>query len=224
MDLNTLMLTIIHYSPTPESDTEVKPEGFLLVDSGGQYKGGTTDITRTIAVGPLTEEMKADYTYVLKSHLAMAMFRLAPDMDGVEIDKASRDELNQEGLDFNHGLSHGVGHVLSVHEGPNGIKKGASAYPLKAGMIMSNEPGVYIEGKFGIRIENLVAFKNDGEGFIVNEPLTCVPYEREAIKKELLTDEQLRYVNEYHKWVRETLSPLLDDETAVWLAAETAEL
>ena len=215
---------IIHYSPTPESDTEVKPEGFLLVDSGGQYKGGTTDITRTIAVGPLTEEMKADYTYVLKSHLAMAMFRLAPDMDGVEIDKASRDELNQAGLDFNHGLSHGVGHVLSVHEGPNGIKKGASAYPLKAGMIMSNEPGVYIEGKFGIRIENLVAFKNDEEGFIVNEPLTCVPYEREAIKKELLTDEQLRYVNEYHKWVRETLSPLLDDETAVWLAAETAEL
>ncbi len=215
---------IIHYSPTPESDAEIKPEGFLLVDSGGQYLCGTTDITRTIAVGPLTEEMRDDYTYLLKSHLAMAMFRLAPEMDSVEIDKAARAELEPAGLDFNHGLSHGVGHVLSVHEGPNGIKKGRPSYPVKAGMIMSNEPGVYIEGKFGIRIENLVVFKEDAEGFIVNEPLTCVPYEREAIKKELLTDEQLRYVNEYHKWVRETLTPLLDDETAAWLACETAEL
>ena len=215
---------IIHYSPTPESDAEVKPEGFLLVDSGGQYKGGTTDITRTIAVGPLTEEMKADYTYVLKAHIAMAMFRLAPEMDGVEIDRAARAEMNPAGLDFNHGISHGVGHVLSVHEGPNGIKKGFSSYPVRAGMIMSNEPGVYIENGFGVRVENLVVFKDDEEGFIVNEPLTCVPYEREAIKKGLLTDEQLAYVNEYHKWVRETLTPLLDEETAVWLAAETAEI
>lgn len=215
---------IIHYSPTPESDAEVKPEGFLLVDSGGQYTGGTTDITRTIAVGPLTEEMIEDYTYVLKAHLKMAMFRLAPDMDSVEIDKAARAEMEPAGLDFNHGISHGVGHVLSVHEGPNGIKKGVSSYPVKAGMIMSNEPGVYIEGGFGVRIENLVVFKNDKEGVIVNEPLTCVPYERKAIKKELLTDEQLKYVNDYHKWVRETLTPLLDKETAEWLAAETAEI
>ena len=215
---------IIHYSPTPESDAEVKPEGFLLVDSGGQYMAGTTDITRTIAVGPLTEEMIDDYTYVLKAHLKMAMFRLAPDMDSVEIDKAARAEMNPAGLDFNHGISHGVGHVLSVHEGPNGIKKGVSSYPIKAGMIMSNEPGVYIEDKFGIRIENMVVFKDDKDGFIVNEPLTCVPYEREAIKKELLTDEQLKYVNDYHKWVRETLTPLLDKETAEWLAAETSEL
>ena len=215
---------IIHYSPTPESDAEVRPEGFLLIDSGGQYKGGTTDITRTIAVGPLTEEMKVDYTYVLRAHLAMAMFRLAPGMDGVEIDRAARSEMEPAGLGFNHGISHGVGHVLSVHEGPNGIKKGFSSYPVQAGMIMSNEPGVYIEGSFGIRIENLVVFKDDEDGIIVNEPLTCVPYEREAIKKELLTDEQLRYVNDYHKWVRETLSPLLDKETAAWLASETAEL
>jgi len=215
---------IIHYSPTPESDAEVKPEGFLLVDSGGQYKGGTTDITRTIAVGPLTDEMKDDYTYVLRAHLAMAMFRLAPEMDSVEIDKAARAEMEPAGLDFNHGISHGVGHVLSVHEGPNGIKKGRPSYPVKAGMIMSNEPGAYIEDGFGIRIENLVVFKEDEEGYIVNEPLTCVPYERAAIRKELLTDEQLSYVNEYHRWVRETLTPLLDDETAAWLAAETAEL
>lgn len=215
---------IIHYSPTPESDADVKPEGFMLVDSGGQYEGGTTDITRTIAVGPLTDEMIDDYTYVLKAHLKMSMFRLAPDMDSVEIDKAARAEMNPAGLDFNHGISHGVGHVLSVHEGPNGIKKGVSSYPVKAGMIMSNEPGVYIEGGFGVRIENLVVFKENEEGYIVNEPLTCVPYEREGIKKELLTDEQLMYVNNYHKWVRETLTPLLDKETAEWLAAETAEI
>ncbi len=215
---------IIHYSATPESDAEIMPEGFLLVDSGGQYKGGTTDITRTIAVGPLTQEMIDDYTYVLRAHLAMAMFRLAPEMDGVEIDKAARAEMNPAGLDFNHGISHGVGHVLSVHEGPNGIKKGYSNLPLRAGMIMSNEPGVYLEDGFGVRIENLVVFENDEEGFIVNKPVTCVPYEREAINKALLTDEQIRYVNGYHKWVRETLTPLLDDETAAWLASETAEL
>ena len=215
---------IIHYSPTAETDAGIRPEGFLLVDSGGQYTGGTTDITRTIAVGPLTQEMIDDYTYVLKAHLAMAMFRLAPGMDGVEIDKAARAEMNPAGLDFNHGISHGVGHVLSVHEGPNGIKKGFSSYPVKAGMIMSNEPGVYVEGSFGVRIENLVLFKEDEEGFIVNEPLTCVPYERQAINKDLLTDEQIAYVNNYHKWVRETLTPLLDDETAAWLAAETSEL
>lgn len=215
---------IIHYAPTPASDTVIKPEGFLLVDSGGQYTGGTTDITRTIAVGPLTEEMINDYTYVLKAHLAMAMFRLSPEMDGVEIDKAARAVMNPAGLDFNHGISHGVGHVLSVHEGPNGIKKGYSSCPIKAGMIMSNEPGVYLEDNFGVRIENLVVFKDDEEGFIVNEPITCVPYEREAINKDLLTEEELSYVNDYHKWVRETLTPLLDEETAAWLAAETAEL
>lgn len=215
---------IIHYSPTPESDAEVEPQGFLLIDSGGQYTGGTTDITRTIAVGPLTQEMIDDYTYVLKAHLAMANFVLEPGMDAVEIDKAARAQMSPAGLDFNHGISHGVGHVLSVHEGPNGIKKGFSTGPLKPGMIMSNEPGVYIEDAFGVRIENMVVFKDGGGGRVMNEPLTCVPYEREAINKDLLTDEELRYVDSYHKWVRETLTPLLDEETAAWLAKETAEL
>ena len=215
---------IIHYSPTPETDAEVKTEGFLLVDSGGQYKDGTTDITRTIAVGPLTQKMIDHYTYVLKAHLAMAMFRLGPGMDGVEIDKAARAAMEPAGLGFNHGISHGVGHVLSVHEGPNGIKKGSSPVPLKPGMIMSNEPGVYLEGEFGVRIENLVVFEDDGEGNIVNEPLTCVPYERQAINKALLTDEELAYVDRYHEWVRESLTPYLDEESAEWLRSETAAL
>lgn len=215
---------IIHYSATPETDAEVKPEGFLLVDSGGQYTGGTTDITRTIAVGPLTHEMKDDYTYVLKAHIAMAEFRLAPDMNAVEIDKAARAQMAPAGLGFNHGISHGVGHVLSVHEGPNTIKKDFAPIDLKPGMIMSNEPGVYIEGSFGVRIENLVVFEDDAEGFIVNRPLTCVPYEREAINKELLTDEEVAYVDSYHKWVEIMLTPLLDEETAAWLAEVTAPL
>lgn len=215
---------IIHYSPTPESDTEVKPEGFLLVDSGGQYYDGTTDITRTIAVGPLTDEMMYHYTYVLKSHLAMAMYRIMPGSDPADIDKAARAPMNGAGLDFNHGISHGVGHVLSVHEGPNTIKKDKVPIPLQPGMIMSNEPGFYKEGSHGVRIENMVVFVDDGEGNIVNEPLTCVPYEREAINKELLTDEEIEYVDKYHDWVRRSLTPLLDEETAEWLAVETSPL
>lgn len=215
---------IIHYAPTPETDADVKPEGFLLVDSGGQYRGGTTDITRTIAVGPLTQEMIDDYTYALKAHLAMANYRLSPDENPTEIDKAVRAEMAPAGLNFNHGLSHGVGHVLSVHEGPNGIRKDNTPVPIAAGMTMSNEPGVYIEGSFGIRIENVVLFRNDEDGFIVNEPLTCVPYERAAINKALLTDDEIAYVDCYHRWVRETLTPLLDEETAAWLASETAAL
>ena len=223
---------IIHYSATPESDTAVEAEGFLLVDSGGQYKGGTTDITRTIAVGPLTQEMIDGYTTVLKSHLIMSMFRLEPDMCSLDLDIAARAPMRAIGHDFNHGLSHGVGHVLGVHEGPNTVRnsnrvkehKPDPDTEIKAGMIMSNEPGLYLEGKFGVRIENLVVFKEDGEGNIVNEPLTCVPYERKAINKALLTDEEISYVDDYHKWVRDTLTPLLDEETAAWLADETAPL
>jgi Xaa-Pro aminopeptidase len=152
------------------------------------------------------------------------MFRVSPGMTGIEFDAAARKPLRDVGLDFKHGISHGVGHVLGVHEGPNSIRRIPEPVDLREGMIMSNEPGVYIEGSFGVRIENMVVFKDDKEGFIANEPLTCVPYEREAIRKELLTEEQLAYVNNYHKWVRETLTPLLDEETAAWLAAETAEM
>ena len=223
---------IIHYSATPESDKAVDAEGFLLVDSGGQYRGGTTDITRTFAVGPLTQEMIDGYTTVLKSHLTMAMFKLEPDMCSLDLDIAARAPMRAIGHDFNHGLSHGVGHVLSVHEGPNTVRnsnrvkehKPDPDTEIRAGMIMSNEPGLYLEGKFGVRIENMVLFKDDGEGNIVNEPLTCVPYERRAINKSLLTDEEISYVDNYHKWVRDTLTPLLDAETAAWLADETAPL
>lgn len=212
---------IIHYAPTPETNAEVKPEGFLLLDSGAQYIDGTTDITRTVAVGPLTKEMIDDYTLVLKSHIDVSMLHIKPGMTGIDVDAVSRKPLKEAGLDFKHGLSHGVGHVLGVHEGPNVLRRAAKPINIKAGMIMSNEPGVYIDGKFGVRIENLVLFSEDENGDVVNEPLTCVPYERKAINVSLLSDEELEWLNNYNAWVRETLVPLVDEETAEFVREET---
>ena len=215
---------IIHYAPTSETNADVKPEGFLLLDSGRQFIDGTTDITRTIAVGPLTQEMIDDYTYVLKAHVDVHLLKMTPDMNGLDLDAAGRRALRAAGLDFKHGLAHGVGHVLGVHEGPNTIRRVPKPIDIKAGMVMSNEPGVYIDGQFGIRTENLMIFKEDGEGNIVNEPLTCVPYERAAINKSLMTDEEIAWVDNYHAWVRETLVPLLDDDTAEFVKKETMPL
>lgn len=215
---------IIHYAPTPETNADVKPEGFLLLDSGAQFIDGTTDITRTVAVGPLTQEMIDDYTYVLKAHVDVHLLKMTKEMNGLDLDAAGRRALREVGLDYKHGLAHGVGHVLGVHEGPNTIRRVPKPIQLKAGMIMSNEPGVYIDGKFGIRTENLMLFSEDSEGNLVNEPLTCVPYERKAINKDLLTDEELAWINSYHEWVRDTLVPLLDDETAEFVKEETMPL
>lgn len=215
---------IIHYAPTPETDTEIQPEGFLLVDSGGQYKDGTTDITRTIAVGPLTQEMIDDYTYVLKAHLAMHNAVLTPEMNGIDLDAITRAPMRAVGLDFKHGLSHGIGHLLSVHEGPNILRRVPTPITIRPGMVMSNEPGVYIDHKFGVRIENEVLMKADGNGNTINEPITFVPYERKAINPALLTDEELAWVNNYHKMVRETLLPLVDGDLAEFVKEETEEI
>ena len=203
---------IIHYTPQRGSDAELRPEGFLLLDSGGQYADGTTDITRTIALGPLSDQMIRDYTLVLKGHVAFSRFRVTPDMDGTEIDAESRKALREHGLDFNHGVSHGVGHVLAVHEGPSSVgRKKPAAVRMKPGMIMSNEPGVYRAGEYGVRIENMVLAKDagDGSGDVITEPLTLVPYEREAIDVSLLTDDELAWINDYHERVLETVGPLL---------------
>ena len=215
---------IIHYAPTPETDAEIQPEGFLLVDSGGQYKDGTTDITRTIAVGPITQEMIDDYTYVLKSHIAVHTAVITPEMTGIDLDSIARAPMRAVGLDFKHGLSHGIGHILSVHEGPNILRRVPTPIEISPGMIMSNEPGVYIDHKFGVRIENEVLMKDDGKGNVINDPITFVPYERKAINPALLTDEELAWVNNYHKMVRETILPMLDGELAEFLIQETEEI
>ena len=220
---------IIHYSATPETDRALEPHGFLLVDSGGQYLDGTTDITRTFALGPVTEKMKDCYTAVLKGHIQLAMAQFPDGVTGVELDKITRAPIRAIGLDYNHGTGHGVGHVLSVHEGPNNISEKRGAAPIIPGMITSDEPGVYLEGEFGIRIEGeiLCVALNEKDaqdcdyGF---EMLTLCPYEPAAIKKELLTQEELDWLNAYHRHVYEALSPHLSPEIAEWLKTECAEI
>lgn len=213
-----------HYSVTAETDMQLRPEGFLLVDSGGQYTDGTTDITRTIALGPLTEEMKKNYTLVLKGHIALATAEFGEGTTGAELDEKARRPLLEHGLNYNHGTGHGVGHLLSVHEGPNSISPRASASCILPGMITSNEPGVYLEGQYGIRLENEILCVKAGEQIRRFEPLTWCPWEREAIVKEMMSTEEMVWVDQYHQMVYETLAPCLDAETAGWLAAATAPL
>lgn len=215
---------VVHYDPTPETDAILKPQGFLLVDSGGQYCDGTTDITRTIALGPLSLQMKKHYTLVLKSHLALASARFSPETTGRMLDAVAREPLNKEGLDYKHGTGHGVGHILSVHEGPNKISPLAGEAPIVPGMITTDEPGLYLEGKYGIRLENELLCVSGDDGLLEFEPLTWCPWEREAIITEMLSDEELSFLNEYHRKVRENLTPVLDRETACWLEKETEEI
>lgn len=215
---------IIHYTAPEHGSAVVEPKGFLLVDSGGQYYNGTTDITRTIAVGPLTQEMIDNYTYVLKSHIAMARAVIKPGMSGKWLDSAGREPLREQGLDFNHGLSHGVGHVLGVHEPPNIMNRYADPRPLIPGMIMSDEPGLYFEGKYGIRIENEVYCRQCDNGDIVLDTITFCPYEKSAINTELLTSEEIDWINAYHQDVYDRLSPLLSGEELSYLSEACSKL
>ena len=215
---------IIHYTATPDTDVALEPHDLLLVDSGGQYNGGTTDITRTIALGPLTDEMKKCYTIVLKAHIALAMAKFTEELTGAELDEVPHGKVKEYGYDYNHGTGHGVGHMLSVHEGPNSINPRGTNSHLCAGMITSNEPGIYLEGKFGIRLENETLCVAAGEGKLGFETITFAPFEREAIVVDMLTEEERAWLNSYHAQVYEKLSPLLDPETRDWLRAVTEEL
>ncbi len=215
---------IIHYAPTPETDAEIKPEGFLLVDSGGQYNDGTTDITRTIVLGPLTGEMKMHYTTVLRCHLKLAMAEFEKSALCIELDKMTREPLREIGENYNHGTGHGVGHLLSVHEGPQSISprgKDAKLYP---GMITSNEPGLYLEGKYGIRIETELLCKEKEPGIYNFETITLCPYDREAINAQELTPTEKEWLNAYHKRVYDKLSPYLEENVRTWLKEVTAEI
>lgn len=215
---------IIHYEPTPVSDTALEPKGFLLVDSGGQYMDGTTDITRTIALGPLTRKMREYYTFVLKGHIALGSSVFDEGTTGFDLDKLARQPLQEHGLDYNHGTGHGVGHVLSVHEGPNFISKRNSGAAIVPGMITSNEPGVYIEGEFGIRLESEILCRKRQDGRLCFETLTLAPFDRGAILPDLLTEKERLWLNSYSELVRDTLLPYLDHEETDWLINETRPL
>ena len=220
---------IIHYEPTPETDAPLDANGFLLLDSGGQYLEGTTDITRTIALGPLTDEQKTDFTLVLKGTIDLAMAKFPEGTCGYTLDILARKALWDAGLDYNHGTGHGVGHFLCVHEGPAGIRRvpgdRVDQIPLKPGMVISDEPGIYRAGSHGVRIENLVmVVRAEEEGFLQFETLTCVPIDRSAIRKELLSPAEIDWLDGYHAWVRRVLTPLLDMPEAVWLEQATQPL
>ena len=219
---------IVHYEPTPETDIELKPEGLLLLDSGAQYLDGTTDITRTIALGPVTDEQKHIYTLVLKGHIRLAMAKFPANASGTQIDILAREAMWREGLNYMHGTGHGVGSYLSVHEGHHQIRMEYKPEPLRVGMTVTNEPGLYLAGKFGVRIENtmlITEYMNTEYGrFLKLEPLTLCPIDKAPIDVDMLADEELDYLNDYHAAVFKSLSPYLDDEMTEWLANACAPL
>ena len=212
---------IVHYEATPETDVTLKPEGFLLLDSGAQYLDGTTDITRTIALGPLTEEEKTDYTLILKGHIALAMAVFPEGTRGAQLDVLARMPIWKKRMNYLHGTGHGVGHFLNVHEGPQSIRMNENPVVLQPGMVTSNEPGVYKAGSHGIRTENLVLTVPAGEGmfgkYLKFETLTLCPICRKGIIKELLTAEEIGWLNNYHRTVYEKLSPDLNNDEREWL-------
>ncbi len=212
---------IVHYEVTPETDTVLKPEGFLLLDSGAQYLDGTTDITRTIALGNLTKEEKTDYTLILKGHIALAMAVFPEGTRGAQLDVLARMPIWKGHMNYLHGTGHGVGHFLNVHEGPQSIRMNENPIALQPGMVTSNEPGVYKAGSHGIRTENLVLTVPAGEGMFGNylkfETLTLCPICQKGIIKELLTTEEIEWLNDYHRTVYEKLSPDLNNDEREWL-------
>lgn len=220
---------IVHYSATPESDVELKPENFVLIDTGGQYLEGTTDITRTVALGTLTEEQKRHYTAVLQGNLNLAATKFPAEYTGLNLDGIARRPIWQQGLDYNHGTGHGVGYYLNVHEGPNGIRSRAagnmSSQRFEEGMVTSDEPGVYLEGRYGIRLENLILTKKaeemNGIQFLCFEPLTVVPFDLNAVEPSMLSEAEKQELNAYHQKVFEMVSPYLDEEEIAWLRQET---
>ncbi len=214
---------IIHYQATEQTDVQIKPEGFLLVDSGGQYRDGTTDITRTIALRPVTCDRRYAYTAVLKSNIRLAAAKFGYETTGAELDVIARKPLIDRGFDFNHGTGHGVGHMLSVHEGPNTISRRGDKCCMAPGMITSDEPGVYFAGEYGIRLENEILCKEDKNGLCF-ETITICPFDREAIDVNMLEDDELEFLNRYHGRVYDILKDYLDENEAKWLMKQTEPL
>lgn len=220
---------IIHYHAIPETSLEVKPEGLLLIDSGGQYKDGTTDITRTVAVGEVTKQMKADYTNVLKGHIAIATAIYPEGTRGSQLDAFARKALWDNCTTYWHGTGHGIGHFLNVHEGPQNIRLEENPTILQPGMVTSNEPGVYRTNQYGIRIENLIVTQEyqkteDFGTFYDFETITLCPIDTKPISKKLLTKKEIKWLNKYHKMVYKNLKNHLSKEEKAWLKNKTASI
>lgn len=216
---------IVHYEATPETDVPLKPEGLILIDSGAQYQDGTTDITRTIALGPVTEEMKHVYTLVLKGHVQLELAKFPDGASGTQLDALSREAMWRDGFNFLHGTGHGVGSYLCVHEGPHQIRMEWKPTPLRAGMTVTDEPGLYLAGKFGVRTENTLLIKDYMETefgkFLQMESLTLCPIDTTPIDVDMLLPEEKEWLNAYHQEVFDKLSPYLNDEEVEWLAEAT---
>ncbi|MCD7921434.1 MAG: aminopeptidase P family protein [Clostridiales bacterium] len=224
---------MMHYAATRDRKSEIRPEGMLLVDSGGHYLEGTTDITRTFILGPVTAEMKLHFTTVVRCNLALANLRFLYGCGGISMDVVCREPLWELGLDYKCGTGHGVGHILNVHEGPNGFRykivpERRDSGVLEEGMITTDEPGVYLEGKYGIRIENeLICVKdekNEYGQFMRFEPITYCPIDLDGIVPELMNEKEKDWLNAYHAMVREKISPYLTDEERAWLEVYTREI
>lgn len=216
---------IVHYEATPETDVVLEPKGLLLLDSGAQYQDGTTDITRTIALGPLTDEERHDYTLVLRGHIRLAMVKFPAGSSGTQMDICARYAMWQEGINYLHGTGHGVGSYLNVHEGPHQFRMNYMPAPFLAGMTVTNEPGIYKTGKHGCRTENtmLITHFMDGEfgEFLQLEPLTLCPIDTAPINWDEMQQDEIDYLNWYHKLVYDTLAPHLEEEDREWLKEET---
>lgn len=219
---------IVHYSATKESDVALSSNNMFLLDSGGQYLDGTTDITRTVSFGNTTAQQKRDFTLVMKGHIAVGSMIFPVGTRGAQLDALARQFLWKDGLSYLHGTGHGVGHFLNVHEGPQNIRLNENPATLIPGMITSNEPGVYREGEYGIRCENLVltipAFSTEFGEFLKFETLTLFPFDLNLFDTSIMSNEEIAWVNDYHTMVRERLTPHLNAEQAAWLEAKTAKL
>ena len=219
---------IVHYEATLETDVPLQPKGMLLLDSGAQYLDGTTDITRTIALGPLSDEEKRAYTLVLKGHIQIELCKFPSGASGTQIDILARKDMWREGLNYLHGTGHGVGTYLNVHEGPHQFRMEWKPAPLVAGMTITDEPGIYLEGKFGVRIENtllMIPYKETAFGkFLQFESLTLCPIDKTPIVRSMLLPEEIDWLNAYHQHVFDTLSPHLDADETVWLREACAPI
>ena len=216
---------IVHYEATPETDVALKPEGLILIDSGAQYQDGTTDITRTIALGPVTEEMKHVYTLVLKGHIQLELAKFPDGASGTQLDALARECMWRKGYNYLHGTGHGVGSYLSVHEGPHQIRMEWKPTPLRAGMTVTDEPGLYLSGKFGVRIENTLLIKDyqttEFGKFLQMESLTLCPIDLSPVDFSMLQTEEIEWLNDYHRDVFEKLSPYLEGDDLEWLREAT---